>query len=262
MNTLVKNRWSEEEIGILKKYYPEGGYALCADKGLLRSMDSMHYKARDLNLMHNNHYTKDKEWSNSDLELLKKYYPEGGVMLCIEKGLTFPITVIQYKARVLGLKIGKGKAKRKTMWSDSDIELLKKYYPVGGTSLCKEKGLNKTDSSIYLKAHAMGLSRVLWYDKDLEILRKYYPEGGHRLCKEKGLKFSTSSIQKQAEIEGLVYRLGFNWTPEEDAILKEYYPIGGYRLCIEKGLDATRSSSAVYTRACILKLKYIKKSDR
>lgn len=255
-------RWSAEEIALLKEYYPKGGFELCKEKGLTRSKDSVHYKARYLNLSYNQRYTRCVDWSESDLAILREYYPIGGVMLCKEKGLDVSDAIIHYKARKLGLKIGIGKAKRKNMWGEEELALLKEYYPKGGLSLCMEKGLNKSNYSIYLKARDLGLNKIHWCEEDLALLREYYPLGGFKLCIEKGLNFSSHSIQKQAEIEGLVYRLGSNWTEEEDAILKEYYPIGGYKLCIEKGIDASRSKSAIYTRACNFKLKYIKKADR
>lgn len=255
-------RWSKEEVALLEEYYPKGGFELCRSNGLMRSIDAVHYKAKILGLYYNQHYTRSIDWSESDISILKKYYPIGGVMLCREKGLDVSDSIMHYKARKLGLKIGKGKAKRKNMWCDEDLAILTKYYPKGGLTLCKEKGLNKSNCSIYLKARDMGLSKIYWGSEDLELLREYYPKGGTKLCIEKGLNFSSCSIQKQARLEGLVYRLGSNWSEEEDAILKKYYPIGGYKLCIEKGIDASRSKSALYTRACNLKLKYIKKADR
>lgn len=73
-------------------------------------------------------------------------------------------------------------------WSDKEVEIITKYYPLGGSNLCLEKGLNRSASNIRQKATAMGLkTNKYWSDAELNILKNYYPIGGYKLCQQKGL---------------------------------------------------------------------------
>lgn len=157
--------WSEEELYILKKYYPKGGADLCISKGLKRSKDSIRKKVkiyfpehikRRLRLNSNN----PNVWVSSEYALLKKYYAEGGTKLCKEKGLDRSSNSIRNKAREEKEKVedlSKIMKLRDTAWSDNEINILKKYYPQGGTKLCIEKGLNRTSKAILKKAEDLGI---------------------------------------------------------------------------------------------------------
>ena len=64
------------------------------------------------------------------------------------------------------------------MWSDEEIQILKKYYPKGGIDLCQKNGLtHKTVNSIRTKAHQFGLKmegnvRGVWSNEEVELLKK------------------------------------------------------------------------------------------
>lgn len=61
-------------------------------------------------------------WSNYEVKLLKKLYPDGGAGE-IAKRTGRPLTAVRQKARYMGL------AKKLHAWSEKDLNLLKELYP-------------------------------------------------------------------------------------------------------------------------------------
>ena len=134
------------------------------------------------------------------------------------------------------------------VWSKEDIEILKVYYPLGGSNLCIEKGINRTNESIRKKANVLGLSfDRTWSEEEIEILKKFYPLGGVKLCIDNGLNRTVESIRSVAK--GLdIHSNSFYWTDKEIEIVKNFYPLGGYKLCQENGLNY-RNKSQIYKKA-------------
>ena len=128
-------------------------------------------------------------------------------------------------------------------WSPEEIEIIKKYYPLGGAKLCQEKGLKRGSRTIMTKAGKIGLKydAHYWTEEDIMLLKKYYPLGGAKLCQEKGLNRGIYGIKSKAQELGIKSEVGV-WTDKEIEILKEFYPLGGVKLCQEKGLDKTDNS--------------------
>lgn len=128
-------------------------------------------------------------------------------------------------------------------WSPEEIEIIKKYYPLGGAKLCQEKGLKRGSRTIMTKAGKIGLKydAHYWTEEDIMLLNKYYPLGGAKLCQEKGLNRGIYGIKSKAQELGIKSEVGV-WTDKEIEILKEFYPLGGVKLCQEKGLDKTDNS--------------------
>lgn len=240
--TFKKGYWSSTELEILNMYYPRGGSNLCKEKGLNRSQYSILNKAFKLNLKYDanikwtdceiellkNHYTKgisylkklglkksDKcirskakdlklinysYWSEKDLQILKEYYKEG-VAMVKEKGVDKSFTAICCKAHRLGL------TKSSYTFSDFDLDLIQRYYPIGGSAYVRLRGLDLDLDIIDDKAKSMGLQRHDsdtygsngWSREDTDILIKYYMIGGYPLCKENGLTKSKISAMARAD---------------------------------------------------------------
>lgn len=156
--------WSNEELDILLKYYPIGGYKLCQEKGLIEESKKIMQKAKTLGIKVENDkkglYREDR-WSEEEIGILKEYYPIGGYRLCQEKGLGYKSkSSISSRAYALGIKMFEVNRCRygKESWTDEEISILKRYYPIGGYRLCQENGLgHKSKSSIMGKARRLGL---------------------------------------------------------------------------------------------------------
>lgn len=230
--------WSKEEINILRKYYPIGGYKLCQDNGLTRSRSATIRKAGDLGIIRENYF-----WSEKERDIIRKYYLEGGALLCQEKGLNKNVSTIQSEANRMGFYIGNAP------WSDFEDSIILKYYSKYGAERCQKEGLvNRTIGAISQRANILGLVVLKEHKIDdvfaKEIILKYYPEGASKLCRENGLSYlSCEEIRYMAKILGVSYNYnGKKWTKEEIDILKKYYPIGGYELCKKNGLNRTNAS--------------------
>ena len=194
--------WSDEEIQILKKYYPKGGIDLCQKNGLThKTVNSIRTKAHQFGLKMEGNVRG--VWSNEEVELLKKYYPLGGSFLCIEKGLKSKTACsINQKASKLGLQVDMTLPK----WSNEELKILKKYYPIGGTNLCIEKGINRSHESIYRMAKKYSIvysKNSSWSERENLILLEFYPLGGYKLCQEKGLERTREAIKSRAKILGI-----------------------------------------------------------
>ena len=125
---------------------------------------------------------------------------------------------LNYKRMKMRLECYKMSSKK---WTDEEIEILKKYFTVGGYKLCQEKGVTKSIQSIRNKAYTLTLyyNPLGWSDGEIAILRKYHPIGGCKLCQEKGLKRSEASIKNKAAVLGI--KVGKKWSDEDIKILKE-----------------------------------------
>lgn len=296
-NLIKASIWGEDELKILKKYYPVGGSKECKRNGLNRSSRDIIAKANKLSLYYNNRcaklwsveedeylkenykeLTKDElatnlnrsiysitnrvnrlglslkcGWTEDELEILEECYTVGGVTLCNEKGLLKSRATIIYKANSLGLN-----KEIQNRWTKAELKLLKEYYPIGGSKLCKIMGLERSNTVISNKACRLGIRSgidrkepVKWLKEDIELLKKYYPLGGVKLCKEKGLNRTNNSIIYKAYLLG-INAPGNSWSEKDIELLKKYYPIGGVKLCWEKGVKRGRAS--IYSKARYLGL--------
>lgn len=112
--------------------------------------------------------------------------------------------------------------KRDTGWTEEKINILKKFYPIGGPELCQKKGIkDKSIVAITKKANSLNLKSNEWTKLNNDILFKYYVKYGALYCQQHGLENrSISSIREQARKLGLRSKAN-NWTKEEDDILRE-----------------------------------------
>ena len=144
-------------------------------------------------------------------------------------------------------------------WKPEEDEILFKYYPSGGTKLCKEKGLERTVEAIYGRANTLNLrfSPVLyaWTEEEYDIVKRYYPLGGSELCIENGINKSKDEIKYVAN--KILFIKKINWTEEQDNILRKYYHEFGSRGCIKNGLVG-KNALQIQGRAKILGLSYEK----
>ena len=135
-------------------------------------------------------------WSVEEDKILIKYYIEGGVRLCQEKGLNRTGDSIRHRAICLNLT----NKDLHQSWTDEELNIVKRYYKEGGTVLCREKGLDRSKFAIYIKARQLGVYMDInyWSTEEDNIVKTYYEQGGPILCKEKGLNRSDSAIYSRA----------------------------------------------------------------
>lgn len=218
--------WTEDELYKLKIYYPTGGYKECQKHGVNKTMYNITSKATLLGIKRLNESisepTKEEkekkvilESKNSAVEKSKAINPNANA---IKNGLMTPFG-----------------------WSKEDIKILVEYYPVGGTSLCQEKGLNKKNSTIRMMAKSLGIflnKKRPWTNSEDKLLAETFEKHNTKeACYE---VFSTrTKTDINARLKDLDLVLKKRWSKKDIEILKEYFPIGGARLVIEKGVNRT-----------------------
>jgi hypothetical protein len=120
-----------------------------------------------------------KRWSVADILLLTQWYPRRG-----SKGLAKMLgrseRAINHKAFHMGLKCNltpKQYNGRKNRWTQEELNILHKNYPLGGIVTCIKLLPNRTKNAIWVKAIKEGLSSP-------------------RMCKRKR-KVKTNGIREQ-----------------------------------------------------------------
>jgi len=73
--------WTEEELEIIKIYYAKFGYKKCKELLPNRSKDAIQTRAKYLNIIAPGANKINSAWENYEIELVKQYYPIGGVKL-------------------------------------------------------------------------------------------------------------------------------------------------------------------------------------
>jgi len=99
-----------------------------------------------------------KRYSEADEYLIRQWYPKwGSAKLALM--LNRSKIAILHKAREMGLEcINKDKVcKRKDIWSEEEIEILRRFYPKGGTEACLQRLPLRSKNAIWVKAQKLGI---------------------------------------------------------------------------------------------------------
>ena len=239
------NDWRDEEKAILFQYYPFGGAPLCIDKGLKRTIGSIHSMAQTLKIKY---LPSQSTWTDEDINIVRKYYPLGGVKLCLDNGLSHrSVEDIKYIAKFFNIK-------KNEIWNEEYDNIIKEYYQIEGSVGCIKRGIGRTKEQIQRRAKKLGLSyknmdeREDWTNDELNILYTYYEEHGASYCIEKGLNHrSRQSIQHKASKLGLKTDKRVFFSDLEIEVIKKYYLEGGSKLCQSMGVQ--HSSASIQKKA-------------
>lgn len=213
-----QNRWTEEEIELLKIMAPKYLNKTIAKK-LGRPANEVNRKAKSLNI---ELIFKTPIWKNWKIEYLKENINKMSLVQ-LQKELEVSYYQITDKIEELGLEYNKNN------WTEEEekilIELSSRVY-------IREiaKILNRTEQAIITKARKMGLDYLTLKRNFTEEELSYIKNNWHIIPVNdlaRNLKVSRAMIQKQADKMHLP-KLGNNpyrkWTEEEKTKLKELAP--------------------------------------
>ena len=231
--------WAEEEIEILKKWYPiEGGNVEKRLNG--RTRGTINTIAYRLGIK-----APDKSWTEDEIDILKRYYPvEGKRVKSRLEGRTKEM--IQSMASRLGIKMY-------STWMPEEIYALKKYYPKYGTNI-SEFIPNKSKEMIENKANELKIvieKRGIFTDEEDELIKEYYPKEGGNVYKRLDNKTKNQCISRAKYLGILSVNTKVEWTDEEDDILRQYYPVE--KTTVYKRLNGRSKHSCVH-RAKLLNI--------
>lgn len=143
-------RYTEEEIELLKKYYPIEG-SKCNVRFKDRTELAIINMAAKLNLKFDKKY-----WSSEELEIIRKYYPTEGqdIVKRLPNRSLGQIKKNAQKLRVFSNNYG-------ARWSKEEDELIKKYYAKEGTLLLQKLLPNRNARSIRTRAVQLGIKKIV-----------------------------------------------------------------------------------------------------
>lgn len=146
---LIEREWTEEEIEILKKYYPiEGMHVIKRLEG--RTKNAIKLRVLQLNLK------SPSIWTEGENEILKRYYPKYGTDI-IKKLPNRSKKSIMCQARRLNISSYK-KGGYKSIFTDEENEIIRKYYPIEGNEVYRRLE-NKSKKQCQNRATTMGIHK-------------------------------------------------------------------------------------------------------
>lgn len=141
------NHWTEDEIEILKEFYPSSTKEELLDLLPKRSYEKIKYMANRLKLH------KDVNWGQDEIEILQKFYPTEGPKIVSRLPKRTKACII-VKASNLGIKYKYSH----NAWTDEEINILRKYFNKENIVQVAKKIPDRTYNAINRKAHELGLT--------------------------------------------------------------------------------------------------------
>lgn len=205
----IKGVWLEEELMLLKKYYPTMGIKCCIFLPN-HTKDQVHSKAVKLNLKSNNIQYSTK-WTEEETNILITYYPTEG-KYCLDRLPNKTLQSMQNKVHNLKLTYIGDYNKE---WSTEEDTIFKdnyeEYGPEGVSKLLKEAGFNRSPAAVITRNKIFKLnykyryenSKLTKWTKDLkEILISRYSACGSNIP-ELLVVFTEKQIRDKANILNL-----------------------------------------------------------
>lgn len=165
------------------------------------------------------HYSEEEE------NIIKLYYPQGGTNLCKKYLSHRSKESIKVKAQKLKIYTN---FTVENVWSFEEIEILKKYYPLGGKQLCKQYLPNRTLVAIWQTATARKLNLDYqyknlksWTAHEIEFLKKHYSTKGAAWCATK-LNLEPKLVRTKANKLGLTIESNYRATPQGDFVYRDF----------------------------------------
>lgn len=213
----MPNRWTEEELKILKKFYSKRGANYVAEF-VAHSADTVMFKAAQLGLRTN----KFRKWEKWEDNYLQRHHNDRNYY-SIAKTLKRSKKSVIHRASKLKLT-----NMRSEFWNQEDLKRLEELYPDRNFSL-KEIGakLNRSPVSIMIKARRMKFKRddhiYRWSKRNHNYLLKNIGTKTNReIAQHLGIK--THKVDQYIQRHKLArYKKKPEWTNAEKEFLRSNY---------------------------------------
>ena len=156
-------------------------------------------------------------WTEAEVAYLKKNYCGYGTGPKCAKYLNKPINLVNEKARLLGL------SKNCPDWTEAEIEILYKYYPIEGDKVYLRIPLHSKDACRgKAKQLKIRTKNHYWTPDEISILKLNFPLVGPTGC-SKLLNRNKTECKHKADRLGLIYTNNPQkvWTDEKLKLLLE-----------------------------------------
>lgn len=161
-------------------------------------------------------------WTEAEVDYLKKNYCGYGTGPKCAKYLNKPINLVNEKARLLGL------SKNCPDWTEAEIEILYKYYPIEGDKVYLRIPLHSKDACRgKAKQLKIRTKNHYWTPDEISILKLNFPLVGPAGC-SKLLNRNKTECKHKADRLGLIYTNNPQkvWTDEKLKLLLENKDVG------------------------------------
>ena len=172
-------------------------------------------------------------WTEAEVDYLKKNYCGYGTGSKCAKYLNKPINLVNEKARLLGL------SKNCPDWTEAEIEILYKYYPIEGDKVYLRIPLHSKDACRgKAKQLKIRTKNHYWTPGEISILKLNFPLVGPAGC-SKLLNRNKTECKHKADRLGLIYTNNPQkvWTDEKLKLLLENKDAGISKLMQILGLS-------------------------
>ena len=243
------SRWTDEEIQIMQTYYyTEGTDIIKRLPG--RTLNGVLCKAHLLGLRCEKSKYEPNYWTESELRILKEYYPAEGSNVELRLPGRSRQNIVA-KAHAIGLSAPTSKYEE---WTDNKTKRLKELYAENGRLAFKEFP-EYPEHVLKRKVSELGLiSPRIWTDDEIEILTQKFSTAGENIVKYIPRHDLSSCIAKARRL-GLISDSRNLWTEEELNILKEYYPKEGEK-CFIRLPGRTKEQCKATVSRLSLKVEY------
>lgn len=217
--------WTEEELGLLRRYYDVlPGADLHRQYLPRRSVETIQRKARRLGFDVPRHVAS-QPWTERELAVLQRHYAALGATRLHHAHLPHrTVKAIVHKADKLGLSYRKKQASATSRrWTDEELSRFRQHYgtmPV--PELQRRYFPERSAAALRRLATGLGLSRAdylqPWSEEEIALLRYHYTEGGPPAAAKALPHRSSVSIRGKAKKLGLRCPrpvAGEGWTEEE-----------------------------------------------
>ena len=227
-------KWSEDEISILRDYYPSGSMSALMEMLPNRSYHAIKNTAAKYNIIRN-----DCTWTEDEDNIILINYPKIGEKV-VELLPNRTRYAVSRRANILGVK------RSNWTWTEEEDNILRENYPKIGKDVVKLLP-GRSYKACYTRANTLGLktdsSFDRWTEEEDNILREYYPKIGVKVV-ELLPNRSIDAIKTRMRNLNIKVVSDKWWTQEEDDIIRKYYPKIGYevsKLLPNRSIDAIRS---------------------
>lgn len=263
---MSRNPWSESEISLLKDSFSTSTW----DELLLilpdRSRGSIEQKANSLGLAR----PRSDVWTEEEEALLREHYPSSTWDTLLSVLPSRSKNSIMFKAQEQGIqRLLSVHRVKSNSWSESEVTLLREYYPTATWGELFSLFPNRNRRAIYSKAKSLGLSKYerevylemnhqSWTVREVDFLYEHFPNSSWSFIMDNFPHRSRASVRSKAVhlgIERLVSRRGrpLKWSEEQVQILREYYPVATWDTL--RSLLPEFSDNAIRTHALKLGIK-------
>lgn len=181
-------RFTDDDIEFLREYYPKGDWDFIMKHFTQSTKQNIMSKTSKLGIK----MTIENEWTDEELGILRKYYSENP-KFAAELIPNHTYKAIVTKAKRLGLK-------SREFWSETENDLMRKYYPIMPVDDVLKYFPNRTRTSIITHAIHLNLQSYdynPWTEKeDKYILSHWETESDMIMCKNLGRTYKATQARR------------------------------------------------------------------